>query len=108
MAADLESPRYRQQTGPRQAPARPNKVAASLGWRWRRPRAKRRRMVARRPAIVILRNDGARRHRDRLVMGQRGGGGDADRGPERRCDVGGDQVTERGTGAGRGAEARPG
>src|SRR5438067_5511481 len=105
MAADLESPRYRQQTVPRQAPARQNRVAASLGWRWRRPRAKRRRMVARRPAVVILRNDGARRHRDRLVIGQRMGGGDTDRGPERRSDFRPDQGAEPRIDPDRSAEA---
>src|SRR5438067_6278620 len=107
MAADLESPRYRQQTVPRQAPARQNRVAASLAWRRRRPRAKRRRMVARRPASVILRNDGARRHHDRLVIGQRVGCGDADRGPERRSDVRGDQGGEPRIGPDRSAEAGP-
>src|SRR5437868_5634227 len=59
---------YRQRPEPRQATATPNNVAASLWRRWRRPGAERRCMISGWPAIVISRDDGARRYGNRPVI----------------------------------------
>src|ERR1051326_5408269 len=98
---------YRQRPGPRQAAATPNNVAASLWRRWRRPGTERRCMISGRPAIIISRDDGARRHGDRLVIGQRMGCRDPYGGPERRADLSADKGAEPRIDSDRRAQAGP-
>jgi len=62
-------------------------------------------MISGRPAIVISRDDGARRHGDRLVIGQRMGCRDPYGGPERRADLSADEGAEPRIDPDRGAKA---